>query len=107
MFKSTIYYKNKNPKDKLDTLAYKEVIIGYENTAYKIYDFSRRKVVISKDIIILKNTFIDNKDKEEILDFNSLPSLNKLPTSYLEKEIIIDNTTLNNKDNEIINKDIS
>ena len=81
-FGSTIYYKNKDPSDKLETRAYKGVIIGYLGNAYKIWDFSRRKIIISRDITILENTFIG---EENTIDFNNLPSLNKIPSNYTSK----------------------
>ena len=80
VFRSIIYYKNKTPSDKLDVRAYKGIIIGYKDIAYKIQDYSRKKVVILKDITILENNFLkDNKT----FNFNTIPSINKIPDNYL------------------------
>ena len=68
----------------------KGIIIGYQENAYKIWDFKSKKIIVSKDIIILENSFIDNNIKD--IDFKSIKELPDLPEDYnpllKEKETI-------------------
>ena len=72
VFGSIVYYKNKLIKHKLDTKAYKGVLIGnIANNIYKIWDFNKKKVSISRDIVILEgkyyNDFINLKPEKAII----------------------------------------
>lgn len=71
---SIIYYKNKNPTRKLETRAYKGIIIGFYNNSkiYKIWDYKKHKLVISRDVIILENIFLNKDNKEALINKKDL-----------------------------------
>jgi hypothetical protein len=64
---SIVYYSDNKPKSKLQAKTKKAVLIGYgsQNRHYKLYDFTRKRTIWSRDVTILENSFLNRKDKED------------------------------------------
>jgi hypothetical protein len=76
----------------LDTKAYKGVIIGYLTNSYKIWDLNKRQVIISRDVIIIENSFLNNNIKDNTsITFKDLPSIEKSLINNKEKPSLINN----------------
>lgn len=92
IFGSIIYYKNKLPRDKLDIRAYKGVIIGYSDNSYKIWDYKKRKIIISRDVIIHENTFFNNYStiniEEEVINNDKNSSLTEPELDIATKLVV-------------------
>ena len=56
-------------KNKLEPRALKGIIIGYLPNSYKIQDYKLRKVIISRDIVILENNFLTTNNNN---NYNNL-----------------------------------
>ena len=66
VFGSITFYKVKTNTKKLDPKANKGILLGFNENVYKIWDIEKKKPILSRDVIILENTFIQiNKNKEE------------------------------------------
>ena len=67
-FGSIAFYKNKNSHiKKLDPRANKGILIGFGQNMYKIWDINNKKSIWSRDVVILENKYINNKNNNNIL----------------------------------------
>lgn len=73
---------HKDTRTKLDPRSRKCIFVGYseESKAYKVYDPSRKQVIISKDVVFEETSLPAAPEIQAILDLPSTQELPKIPT---------------------------
>ena len=112
VFGSIAFYKVKTLTKKLDPRANKAILLGFNENIYKLWDMEKKKPILSRDVIILENTFVVNQKLKENtineveIDLKtnkniSNPITNNNLTSHFSSEI----NTQNNHENMVCERD--